>query len=165
MDPTYYNLRDHTEAVDVDFDPNTTSYEKLLAVFWKHHDPTRHCNRHYMSAIFYHDNEQRVLADNSLKQAKKNILKQLTTVILPASEFYEAETYHQKYLLQQHPMLIKCFGISNVVMSHVCTRINGYVGSYGKIKDFDKEWDTLGLNEQLAEYVRKQMIKNCCASF
>ncbi|WP_292485175.1 peptide-methionine (S)-S-oxide reductase MsrA [Methanohalobium sp.] len=95
----------HAEAVEVTFDPSIVSYEELLDVFWKIHDPTT-LNRQgpdigtqYRSAIFYHNEEQKKKAIESrdkLKQSGK-YKKDIVTEIVPASEFYEAEEYHQRY--------------------------------------------------------------------
>ncbi len=89
--PTYYNLGDHTETVDIDYDPQATSYEELLKMFWKNHDPTRKCSRQYMSAIFYHDEHQRKLAEESKRTEEKKRSSTIRTEILPMEKFYEAE--------------------------------------------------------------------------
>lgn len=107
--PTYKDVctgkTGHAEAVEVTFDPSIVSYEKLLDVFWKIHDPTT-LNRQgpdigtqYRSAIFYHNEEQKKKAIESrdkLQQSGK-YKKDIVTDIVPASEFYEAEEYHQRY--------------------------------------------------------------------
>ncbi|ADI74387.1 peptide methionine sulfoxide reductase [Methanohalobium evestigatum Z-7303] len=107
--PTYKDVctgkTGHAEAVEVTFEPSIVSYEKLLDVFWKIHDPTT-LNRQgpdigtqYRSAIFYHNEEQKKKAIESrdkLQQSGK-YKKDIVTDIVPASEFYEAEEYHQRY--------------------------------------------------------------------
>ena len=90
-------MGDHTESVDIDFDPNIVSYEQMLKLFWKHHDPTTRAKRQYMSAIFYHDEQQEELAKKSMEEAQKIGSRSITTVIEPAEEFYDAENYHQKF--------------------------------------------------------------------
>ena len=67
LNPTYYSLGDHTETIDVEFDPDVTSYEDMLKLFWKNHDPSSKCSRQYMSAIFYHDEGQREAAERTFK--------------------------------------------------------------------------------------------------
>lgn len=96
----------HAEAVNVYFDPKIVSYEQLLNVFWELHDPTQF-NRQgpdygsqYRSAIFYHDENQKTLAEKSksdLDQSKK-YPKKIVTEITKSSEFYKAEEYHQQYM-------------------------------------------------------------------
>ena len=108
--PTYEDVcsgrTGHAEAVEVDFDPATVSYEQLLSVFWQSHDPTT-LNRQgpdvgtqYRSAIFFHDAAQEASARGSKAVlVKMNVFKRpIVTEIAPASEFYRAEDYHQQYL-------------------------------------------------------------------
>ncbi|HZQ29955.1 MAG TPA: peptide-methionine (S)-S-oxide reductase MsrA [Patescibacteria group bacterium] len=111
VNPTYEMVCSHTtghaEAVQVTFDPSKVSYEQLLKIFWENHDPTT-LNRqgpdigdNYRSAIFYHSDTQRKLAEKSLAEEQKNHKDRITTEITPASTFYKAEEYHQKYY-QKH---------------------------------------------------------------
>jgi peptide-methionine (S)-S-oxide reductase len=108
--PTYGNVctdkTGHAEAVQVQFDPSEVSYEQLLDIFWSIHDPTTK-NRQgpdigsqYRSIIAYHSPEQELLAKKSkedLERVGKFKGRNIVTEILPASTFYEAEEYHQKY--------------------------------------------------------------------
>jgi len=94
----------HAEAVQIEFDPNVISYKQILEIFWKIHDPTQK-NRQgvdigtqYRSAIFYHNKEQKQIAEISKKQKEKIIGKEIYTEISEAEEFYPAEEYHQKYI-------------------------------------------------------------------
>ena len=105
--PTYRNYADfgHIEVVEILFDPAEVSYDKLLDVYWRQVDPTDpggqfvDRGRAYSTAIFYHDEQQRQLAENSKKAlAASNIFaKPIVTPILPAVQFYAAEEYHQDY--------------------------------------------------------------------
>jgi len=159
--PTYHSLGDHTETVEVEFDPEKTDYERLLKMFWKNHDPTSKCSRQYMSAIFYHDEEQKELAMTSQKAAATHLRRPITTKILPATHFYDAEGYHQKYLLQRHSFLTRLLPttLSDLTHSHVMARVNGYVGGYGKMADFEAECEGWGLGEEAIEYIRNAMVK------
>src|SRR3954453_18154303 len=95
----------HTEAVEVTFDPAKVSYEKLLDVFWVNHDPTvtnrQFCDSgtQYRPGIFYHGEEQKRLAEASkAKWEKAKPFKQpILTPIVPAGEFWRAESYHQDF--------------------------------------------------------------------
>lgn len=96
----------HAEAVEVEFDPAQVSYEDLLDVFWRIHDPTT-LNRQgadrgtqYRSAIFFHSPEQRTAAEASLAEAEQSgrFPRKIVTEITAAGSFFEAEDYHQKYL-------------------------------------------------------------------
>ncbi|MGH2773318.1 MAG: peptide-methionine (S)-S-oxide reductase MsrA [Actinomycetota bacterium] len=96
----------HAEVVQVEYDPERVSYDKLLEVFWENHDPTQK-NRQgpdigaqYRSAIFYHDEEQKAAAISSRDALEKSgkYRQPVVTEITPASEFWMAEDYHQQYL-------------------------------------------------------------------
>lgn len=107
--PTYRDVcsgtTGHAESVEVEYDPSKVSYEELLTVFWENHDPTT-MNRQgpdvgtqYRSAIFFHDAEQSAAAQASKEELQKSgkYSRDIVTEITPASEFYEAEDYHQQY--------------------------------------------------------------------
>lgn len=106
--PTYQQVCSHTtghaEAVQITYDPNIVSYEKLLEVFFSIHNPTTR-NRQgpdigsqYRSAIFYHSEDQRLAAEKSKQKAQSRFTRPIATEITPAPTFYRAEEYHQKYL-------------------------------------------------------------------
>jgi peptide-methionine (S)-S-oxide reductase len=95
----------HAEALEVTFDPAIVSYEQLLDLFWSIHDPTQ-MNRQgvdvgsqYRSVIFYHDEEQREKAIVSKQRIQRSgqFSKPVVTEIVPASHFWRAEEYHQRY--------------------------------------------------------------------
>lgn len=99
----------HAEAVRVEYDPEVLAYEELLDVFWGCHNPTTR-NRQgpdigtqYRSAIFYHTPEQKAAAERSKKKLEDagEYDRPIVTEIVPASEFYRAEEYHQQYLEKQ----------------------------------------------------------------
>jgi len=107
--PTYEEVctdkTGHAEAVEVEYDPDEISYEELLAVFWNNHNPTT-LNRQgpdvgiqYRSAIFYHNDEQKEIAEKSKQTLDKSgqFENPIVTEIVPTPTFYNAEEYHQKY--------------------------------------------------------------------
>ena len=108
--PTYHDVcsgaTGHAEVVEVDYDPTLVSYDQLLDVFWASHDPTtpnRQGPDHgtqYRSAIFVHDPDQQAVAAASLDRANASgrFRRPIVTEITPASTFYRAEEYHQRYL-------------------------------------------------------------------
>lgn len=132
----------------------------MLEMFWKNHDPTSKCSRQYMSAIFYHNEEQKKLAELTKEIQSNKRARPIQTSIVHAKEFYDAEDYHQKYLLQRHPKVLVQLDIEpgeQLVRSFVATRLNGYLGGYGSLKAFDGEKDKLALPPKIEEYVRKQV--------
>ena len=99
----------HAEAIEITFDENEVSYEALLDIFWQNHDPTT-LNRQgpdrgtqYRSAIFYHTEAQQQLATQSKQQLNQSgtWANPIVTEIVPATTFYAAEEYHQRYLEKQ----------------------------------------------------------------
>ncbi|CAN5461356.1 peptide-methionine (S)-S-oxide reductase MsrA [soil metagenome] len=107
-DPTYENVctdkTGHAEAIQIKFDPKEVSYEELLDLFWSIHNPTTK-NRQgpdigsqYRSSIFYHTAEQENIAKKSKQELNDSKFQnKIVTEIVPASTFYPAEDYHQKY--------------------------------------------------------------------
>ena len=98
-----YTDTGHAEAVEVEFDPEAISYDKLLDAFWEMHDPTT-LNRQgpdigaqYRSGIFYVSEEQRLAAERSRDAHQKDFSRPIVTEITKASRFWPAEDYHQKY--------------------------------------------------------------------
>ena len=82
---------DHTETVEITFNPKDTSYSNMLDMFWENHDPTRCASRQYMSAIFYHDETQKKLAEESKEKWQKHFSNKIVTKIAEANTFYDAE--------------------------------------------------------------------------
>ena len=107
--PTYDDVcsgeTGHVEVVQVDFNPQIIGFKQLLDIFWKSHDPTT-LNRQggdtgtqYRSAVFYHSNKQRVIAEKAKKNADRSSLYEdpIVTEITRFATFYSAEEYHQDY--------------------------------------------------------------------
>ncbi len=126
--PTYHRLGDHTETLQIDFDPERISYERLLELFWSEHDPTsRSWSAQYKAAVFYHDEDQKRLAAES--------------------------AYHQKYYLRQNKRLLRDLQRhypqdSELMNSTAAARVNGYLGRFGTAEDLKAEIDRLGLSAE-----------------
>jgi peptide-methionine (S)-S-oxide reductase len=107
--PTYRDVctdtTGHAEAVQVQFDPQQVSYERLLEVFWELHDPTTpnrqgpDIGSQYRSAIFFHSPEQETAARAARERLERSgeLGAPIVTEIVPATTFYRAEEYHQQY--------------------------------------------------------------------
>jgi peptide-methionine (S)-S-oxide reductase len=116
--PTYEEVSagttGHAEAVQVTYDPTKISYEKLLDVFWRNIDPltanAQFCDSgsQYRSAIFYHDEAQKRLVEASKKRVQNRFKQPIVTEIVPATEFYPAEDYHQDYY-KKNPIRYKIY--------------------------------------------------------
>ena len=108
--PTYQDVctdkTGHAEVVEVEFDPEQVSYNELLDVFWSNHNPTTpnrqgpDVGTQYRSVIFYHSPEQEATASTSKEKLEKSsrFSRPIVTRIEPASKFWPAEEYHQRYL-------------------------------------------------------------------
>lgn len=103
----------HAESLQIVFDPSKISYDDILDFFFRLHDPTT-ANRQgndigtqYRSAIFYHDDAQRDAAQRAIQRAQPKWPRPIVTEVVPFSNFYEAEDYHQDYL-QRYPNGYTC---------------------------------------------------------
>jgi methionine-S-sulfoxide reductase len=122
--PTYQEVcsgtTGHTEALQVTYDPDKVSYTELLHVFWRNINPAdgdgQFVDRgsQYRPAIFYHDKEQKILAEKSRTElaASGRFTSPITTEIVPVEKFYAAEEYHQDYY-QKCPMRYKSYRYSS----------------------------------------------------
>jgi methionine-S-sulfoxide reductase len=162
--PTYHSLGDHSETIQIEYDPSEISYEELLDVFWESHNPSRQSySRQYMSIIFYHDEEQQRLAFESRdRQAAKR--GKIYTEIVQAGEFYLAEDYHQKYYLQNTPQLISEFEAmyadsTALVDSTAAARLNGYAGGNGTPEQLEREMGRLGLSPAGQEFLQQRISR------
>jgi methionine-S-sulfoxide reductase len=98
----------HFDAIEVVYDPEKITYDKLLEVFWSNIDPTQEngqfadIGKQYRTAIFFHDEKQRKIAEASKEKLEKSgkFGRPVVTEILPAGAFYPAEDYHQDYYLK-----------------------------------------------------------------
>ena len=116
--PTYEEVSagttGHFESVKVEYDPTKVTYEKLLEVYWPNVDPFdssgQFCDKgdQYRSAIFYGNEKEKELAEASKKQMAAKLGKPIETQILPASQFYPAEDYHQDYY-KKNPLKYKFY--------------------------------------------------------
>ncbi len=151
--PTYHSLGDHSETIQIDYNPEQISYEELLEVFWDSHNPTiPPWSRQYASIIFYHNDEQKRLAMESLDRETARREKAIHTEIVSFAKFYMAEDYHQKYRLRQVPELMEELEAiledeGDLVNSTVAARLNGYAGGNGTSATLQSELEQLGLPE------------------
>ncbi len=151
--PTYYSLGDHSETIQIDYDPTQISYKQLLDVFWASHNPIYEpWSRQYMSIIFYHNEEQKRLATETKESEEARLGRDIFTEIVPFSKFYLAEDYHQKYYLRRESALMEEFSAiypatEDFIASTAAARVNGYVGGYGILATLEEEPSIFGLSE------------------
>ena len=151
--PTYHRLGDHTETIQIDYDPERIRYEKLLELFWSEHDPTgRAWSTQYKAVVFYHNDDQKRLAEEYRDRLAAKLKGRVHTEVIAFSRFYPAEAYHQKYYLRQNRRLLQEMQRyypqdAELMNSTAAARVNGYLGRFGTIEDLKAGIDRLGLSE------------------
>jgi peptide-methionine (S)-S-oxide reductase len=136
---------------------NPTYYHLLLAVFWESHDPTRKAlSTQYKSAIFYHNEAQQKLAMDSKAREQGQREAGIFTDIVPYTNFYYAEDYHQKFYLRLaddfYRELTAIYpDASAFIASTAVARLNGYVGTGGSLGTLRAEIDSYGLSDEARE--------------
>lgn len=152
--PTYRSMGDHTEAIEVTYDPARISYEELLAVFWSAHQPTHEpWSRQYRSAIWPADPGQRAAAEASKAAREAELGRPLFTAIEAPTAFTAAEDYHQKYRLRQDELLeaelrARFDSEEAFYRSTEATRLNAYLGGDGTVQQLLADLEALGLSKE-----------------
>jgi len=161
--PTYSDIGDHAESIEVGFDPKEIAYSDLLDIFWSSHRPTaRPFSRQYMSIIFYHNEEQRQLALESKRRHEDQWGAPVFTEIVPARAFTAAEGYHQKYYLRGNQSLMGDLKAmypdeDRLLDSPVAAKINGFLGGYGTRESLQQILPSLGLSEKASQALLKRV--------
>ncbi|HCY85671.1 MAG TPA: methionine sulfoxide reductase [Desulfobacteraceae bacterium] len=150
--PTYRSIGDHTETVQIDFDPKKISYGQLLEIFWDSHNYMNPSSMtQYKNAVFYHTAEQHRQAADSRAALEQRSQKKVRSDIVPLKSFTLAEDYHQKYLLKQsalrHALDVYYTDHTDFVDSTTASRLNGYAGGNGTREQLLREIHSLGLSE------------------
>lgn len=162
--PTYTNLGNHAETIQMDYDPEQISYAELLDIFWQNHDTSsRDRSSQYRAILFYHDDEQRKLAEESKAALETALGKTITTEILPYQNLTWAEDYHQKYQLRNSRLAAEYLQIYpnpiDFVNSSATTRVNAYLAGYGTADMLAEEIDRLGLSSAGKDYLQKAVSR------
>jgi len=165
--PTYYDIGDHAEAVQVVFYPLVLAYEDLLATFWFGHDAcSRPLNPQYRSLLLVHSERQRQQAEASYEAQIEVSGSRPTTVILPLADFTRAEDYHQKFRVQSEPALTELLlarfdTFDAFVDSTLVARVNGVLGREAAIDQVEGELSALGLSDEGIRLLRKAVGATC----
>jgi len=164
-DPTYHSIGSHSETIQIDYDPDIVSYEELLDVFWAANAAyLSPYSRQYNSIIFYHNKEQKELAEESYQKRLDENSNTVLTEIIPYKDFTLAELYHQKYYLQVEQNLMQDAlrnrdNFEGFMNSTEAARLNGYVGGYGDPATLEKELESYGLSDE-GEKILLEIAKN-----
>lgn len=140
--PTYRQMGDHTEMVQLDFDPGIIPYKQLVELFWSSHNPVNindYKGRQYQSLLFYADGQQRDIIRQVLNDLGERGESEPDTEIVPNKPFYVAEDKHQKYYLKRHPSAIEKLGAlypshGELVGSTLAARLNGLAKGYTNLE-------------------------------
>lgn len=172
--PTYADIGDHTEALQIEFDPRATTYGALLELFWANHDPTCPKKTQYSSIIFAHSQEQEREARASLAARQAATLSKITTRVRAYERFTNAEGYHQKYMLQRTDRadrrVFVAIGLdpdddepsedgppgwgNEFAASTVAARVNGYMGGYAPLEALNRELPAFGFAPRVEDRLR-----------
>ena len=160
-DPTYYDLGDHTEVVQVEYDPGVASYADLLDVVWSAHDPqSSPRKRQYRNVILTHTEAQRAAAERSRREVESAFGGSVETPVEALDAFHLAEPYHQKYQLRSTPALgdelVDRYG-DDLVDSTVAARLNGFVAGHGDPDRRESFLARVDLPAQLLAEVRRRI--------
>jgi hypothetical protein len=132
-------------------------------VFWNAHNPrSPSFSRQYRTAILYHDERQKGLAEETKKQQQKQ--GRIFTDIEPLTQFYLAEDYHQKYYLRSVDILMEDLRAlypqeREFVDSTTAARLNGYLGGFGTLEQLEGELESFGLSERAEQHIRKRVSR------
>ena len=135
LDPTYHALADHTEVVQVEFDPDTVAYQDLLNRVFKSHNPQHQTRKtQYQNIVFAEKEDQRAVLDEFLATRGLTV-EGIGTRIEQLSRFYPAEDYHQKYKLRSVSSLMDAFeaagyGDDELRESPIAAKLNGYAAGH-----------------------------------
>ncbi len=162
--PTYQRIGDHSEAIQIEFNPNRISFRQLVNIFWRNHDPTRKAwRRQYLSVAFYHDENQKQIIEETMAAEEEKRRKTIKTEIQPMVKFYRAEDYHQKYYLRQNRQLVgeykAIYPDSHPFTDSTATaRVNGYLGGNGSAEQLAADLPSLGLS-QIGQMRLKEQVE------
>jgi len=168
-DPTYRNIGNHAETVQVDYDPGQITYEKLLDAFWCSHDPTTGFGQ-YRSIIFYHNEAQKTAAMESIAREEARLGRKIPTAVISYTNFYLAEEYHQKYYLRTNSTLFLEISLiytdsSDLLNSTAAARLNSYIAGFGDEDTVQAQLDEYGLSadgrKELLRIIERGLEKVC----
>lgn len=146
-DPTYRDMRDHTETVQLEFDGGILSFEELVALFWERHNPVNingYKGRQYQSLLFYENEIQRSAIEHVLHDRQSRWLQKPDTEIMPYDRFHLAEERHQKYYLKRFPhavatLMSRYAAHEQLIDSTIAARLNGLAKGYTNMERIKRE--------------------------
>ncbi len=155
-------MGNHTETIQIDYNPRLLTYEQILQHFWKQHNPLRYGykGRQYISLILVRNEQQRELASRSKEATELFLGEKVYTEIEFLHSFYLAEDKHQKYYLKRYQKaytkLLDIFpSHAEFIHSTLVARLNGFVRGLGNIQELKLEFNSWGVGEQECKELSK----------
>jgi peptide methionine sulfoxide reductase msrA/msrB len=154
--PNYEIIGNHTETIEIDYDPEVISYRELLEIFFDSHNPySQAYSRQYASLILYNNSEQQEIAEKMKEELEAESNREIKTEIKELDRFYLAEDYHQKFRLQQQ-VVFRDYYLAQMTMqefidSPAVTKVSGYLTGNGERDNIIQNIGELGLPTELQE--------------
>jgi methionine-S-sulfoxide reductase len=164
--PTYESIGDHSETIQIDFDPSKITYRQLCEMYWDNRNICgRPSSRQYKPWVFYENDEQKKIATETRDATQAKRKEKLTAEIAPLGVFTIAEDYHQKYELRLRPDYLKALTAAypkpaDLMNSTVAARLNSYLSGHGTLADLEKEIDGYGLSKELRDQLIECVKRN-----
>ncbi|MFW5749816.1 MAG: peptide-methionine (R)-S-oxide reductase MsrB [Halanaerobium sp.] len=154
--PNYDMIGDHTETIEIDYDPEVISYRELLEIFFAGHNPySQAYSRQYASLILYNNSEQEETARAVKEELEAESGREIKTEIKELDRFYLAEDYHQKFRLQQQVAFrdhyLDQMSMQEFINSPAVTKVSGYITGNGERDNIIQNIGELGLTTELQE--------------
>lgn len=164
--PTYRQMGDHTETVQIAFDPKIISYEEVLRHFWGNHYPNRdeYKGRQYISLLHYHTEKQADAIEAVKKEMESKLGEPIETEIAAYTRFTAAELRHQKYYLKRYPkaleQLTALFPNEELLtLSTFAARLNGFVKGFGTRDALRKEIEEWPIKKEYQNLLIGNLLK------
>ncbi|WP_237262400.1 peptide-methionine (S)-S-oxide reductase MsrA [Sporosarcina ureae] len=164
--PTYKTIKDHTETVEIDYDPKIISYEEILLHFWRNHYPNRdqYKGQQYVSSLRYHNQQQKQIIDTVKIEMEKELGEPIETEITPVGHFTIAEDRHQKYYLKRYPNVLDTLyslypSEASLIDSTFAARLNGFVKGFGTRDQIVTEIEGWPLPENARQQLIERFMK------
>ncbi|CAI5441127.1 unnamed protein product [Caenorhabditis angaria] len=165
--PTYKNIKDHTEITEITFDPKIVGYQKLLDFFWSHHNPAERRKKQYQSAILYLNDVQKEQSLKSYEVAKEKF-GDIETYVEPLDKFYQAEDYHQKYWLRNKKEIFDDLKLldTQIAEGELATKLNAYAAGYQDFSELTKLAQEYELSTETVDKIKAYALsggdpRNC----
>ena len=164
--PTYKTIGDHTETIEIDYDPGIISYEDILYHFWRNHYPNRdqYKGQQYVSSLRYRCYQQRRIIELVKGEMEKELGESIETEITPLEHFTLAEDRHQKYYLKRYPNILEKLhslypSEESLIDSTFAARLNGFVKGFGTRDQIVTEIEGWPLQENARQQLIQQFLK------